>query len=205
MILDAIPRPTDKVVLDTLVFLVRHVPWGPGRDALDQEASSRRAACEEASAEDRKAWKTLQFGAIDDTQRKDLVNYRGEIKDYLEPSLWYADLLALAAQSRFPREGDTAAHEFVTEILYELGDIARGVRPWGFREKQFRIALDGAIAAAGVLPGDLPLPPEPIELMDIGGDRPEYVTEEHWKEVEKNYYRKMTIDNTPSEFIYGEP
>lgn len=180
MKIEDLQHPTDRVVFETIVKLVRQVPWGQSRDALENKADQIESSM----------------------QITPTGNGRARADDAIG---WQADLYRLAAHTRFPREEDTAVGRFVEGIvegIRVLQEIGYATSPRSIRDVS--VALESSLDALGFSLADLPLPPTLHELLDRGDDRPDYVTEERWKAAEKSYYRQMTLDNTPYEFIYGD-
>lgn len=180
MRVEDLQHPTDRVVFETLVKLVRKVPWGPSRDALERHADEIE--------------KSMEFVA---------VGNGGPRAD--DAMAWQMELYRLASEARFPREGDTVVARFVEDLVDDirlLQEIGYATSPRSIRDVS--VALESSLDALGFSLADLPLPPTLHELLDRGADRPDYVTEERWKAAEKSYYRQMTLDNTPYEFIYGD-
>jgi hypothetical protein len=88
-----------KILLDAMVHLIRQVPWGENRDALEEKA---RALNAEGSFES--GWDNYSTAA----------------------RLWWnAELYIVAAQCRFPREGDTAPRAMIHALDQRLyGELA---------------------------------------------------------------------------------
>ncbi len=93
-------RHIEQVVTETLVNLVRQVPWGPSRAEL--MATSRKLSGE-ASFE--RGWDNYSTAAN---------------------LSWEASMHQLAAEARFPREGDGQLRRFKNEIISALEDLVHG-------------------------------------------------------------------------------
>lgn len=86
----------NKVILDSMVRLVRQVPWGPSRDKL----LSRATELEDEGRFER-GWDNYTTAA----------------------GLWWeAGLYRLAAEARFPHEGDNQVAAMRDSLLYRLID-----------------------------------------------------------------------------------
>lgn len=85
----------DAVIRDTLVSLVRRVKWGPTREQLEKEASS---------LEEQARW---ERGMCDNHSTANWL-------------YWNADLYRLAAEVRFPREGDTNVSHMLCRVAAAL-------------------------------------------------------------------------------------
>lgn len=169
-------HPTDKIVFDTLVSLVRKVPWGPSREMLEREAGRMRAQADGHSSR--------------------------ETADELR---WQAELFLLASQTRFPREGDAVLSSFTEALVEDVRTFQEHGLTWDPPSmRDVSEAVSGSVAAHGVALADLSLPPTVYELIDQGRDRPHYVDEDRWDRAVQSYYHRMTLDNTPDEFIYGD-
>jgi hypothetical protein len=83
-----------KILLNAMVHLIRQVPWGESRDVLETKA---RAIDAEGSFES--GWDNYSTAA----------------------GLWWkAELYRVAAQCRFPREGDTAPRAMIHALDLQL-------------------------------------------------------------------------------------
>lgn len=179
-------HPTNRVVFDALVHLVRKVPWGASRERLEQEAA--RLAAEAAALSE-------STGRVRDPALRDMI---GRLR-------WSSELFLLASRTRFPREGDTVVGRFTEVVVEDL----RNFQAWpdgqrGTGAGDVFEAVSAALETHGASLDDLPLPPTLNDLIDSGAERPDYVDEERWNNAVKAYYHRMTLDNTPHEFIYGE-
>lgn len=95
-------QPLNKLILDALVKLVRQVPWGPGREELQQEA---RRLSSEGSFEH--GWDNYSTAA----------------------RLWWeSSLYKLAAEARFPREGDEQVSIMVDRLKHRLVELLKRER-----------------------------------------------------------------------------
>lgn len=88
-------KTVEAVLLKAMVKLVRQVPWGPTRDELEARASrlSSEASYEAGMADNYSTAADLR---------------------------WRAAMHHLAAQARFPREGDTYVRHYRADLLREL-------------------------------------------------------------------------------------
>lgn len=91
----------DDILLEAMVKLVRKVPWGPDRDVLSEQSKKLR---QEASLE--RGWDNYSTAADLD---------------------WQAGLYTLAAEARFPRQGDRAVSNLKTSLLKRLGVLVAGI------------------------------------------------------------------------------
>jgi hypothetical protein len=194
--------PTDRIVFGTLVNLLRQVPWGASRDQLEQQASS---LLRDGEAQGNKSYaielpglgQLEAFNAAWEEKRACL----GRAAELF----WRSELFSLAAQARFPREGDRIVANFTERLVEDI----REFKNTGFTKKS--AAMRGVSEAVflclrenGLELSDLPLPPTLQELIDTGAARPEHVSEERWNSEVEAYNHRMTLDNTPDEFIYGD-
>ena len=171
---------TDLVVLDTLVHLVRQVPWGPTRDQLEKIAADRGMEAENP------AW----AGAW----------------DYHNKLAWEADLYTLAAEGRFPRANDKAVLLMTDEIVDQIKDMQEGRgSDYPFPgTTSIREGVQISLKRNGFDLQSLTLPPSLEERIDCGEERPEHISQERWDKAVAAYNHAMLIENTPDEFIYGE-
>jgi hypothetical protein len=180
-ILMSIKSHTDLVVLDTLVHLVRQVPWGPGRDQLEQVAENNRVAC------DALVW----AGAWDHFNRL----------------AWEAELHTLAAEGRFPREGDKAIAKMTDAVIDQIRDMQVG-KKIGYPfpgHIAIREGVQLSLTRNGFDLETLPVPPTLHELIDRGEERPVHVSQERWDKAIAAYNHAMTLENTPDDFIHSGP
>jgi hypothetical protein len=171
---------TDLVILDTLVHLVRQVPWGPTRDQLEKVASERRLEAETP------AW----AGAW----------------DYYNKLAWEADLYTLAAEGRFPRSHDKAIPMMTDEIVDQIRDMQDGrgvIYPYP-AHLAIREGVQFSLKRNGFDLQTLSLPPTLEERIDRGDERPAHVSQDRWDKAVAAYNRAMLLENTPAEFIRPE-
>lgn len=113
----------ERLVLETFVNLVRQVPWGPGRAALEAKATS---LSREASIE--RGWDNYSTAAHLD---------------------WQATLYKLAAEVRFPRAGDAEVGRMHDRIVAGLKARHTYDDDIGERTRVFRNGVAWAIPTAG--------------------------------------------------------
>lgn len=170
----SIKSHTDLVVLDTLVHLVRQVPWGPTRDQLERIATARKAEAKTP------AW----AGAW----------------DHFNKLAWEAELHTLAAEARFPREGDKAVLRMTDDIIDQIRDM-QAEKQVGYRfpgHVAIREGVELSLKRNDFALETLPLPPTLYELIDRGDERPDHVSQERWDQAIASYSHSMTIENSPS-------
>lgn len=112
----------DEIAVEASVNMLRGVPWGPSREALLAEASKR-----DGQASFERGWDNYSTAAS------------------LE---WTSELYRLAAEARFPREGDTAVKRMRTRIMERLSEIVRSVpldSDVGERTRVFEAGVSSAI------------------------------------------------------------
>lgn len=203
MVVMPLQNPTDKIVFAALVQLVRKVPWGPSRDRLQMEASNLH---NQSKAEEDRANEISLVGLSGQEDAYNAARAEKEAcKKRADELIWKSELFALAAEARFPRDGDQLVSNFTMNIAEDIRSFKEGgytARNAAMRDVSEAVSL--SLAAEGLELSDLPLPPTIYELIDMGADRPEYVSEKVWDREVAAYYRQMTLDNTPSEFIYGD-
>lgn len=197
-------KPTDRIVKATLVSLVRKVAWGPSRDKLTAKSQSLQ---EEATSEHKRNSDNLSSALLsgDGDAYEAAQAARADSREKAFELSWQSELHALAAAARFPRDDDPTLKNFVVNIVEDIRQFQeRGYRTAGPALRDISAAVASALASEGLELKDLPMPPTIDEMLDRGLPRPDYISEEHWKEAERAYYHQMTLDNTPVEFIYGE-
>lgn len=171
---------TDLAIMDTLVHLVRQVPWGPTRDQLEKIATDRRLEAETP------AW----AGAW----------------DYYNKLAWEADLYTLAAEGRFPRAHDKAILLMTDEVVDQIRDMQEGrdlYYPFP-GHIAIREGVQISLKRNGFDLRTLTLPPSLEERIDRGEERPDHVSQERWDKALAAYNRAMLLENTPDEFIHPE-
>jgi hypothetical protein len=191
-------HPTDKVVFETLVQLVRKVTWGPTRDQLERQAHDMR---EQAAALKAKWHESFALGGYAAGERE----MQAGLERQMSELDWKSDLFILAAQARFPREGDRVVGNFTENLVEDLREFqAKGYRMHSAAMRDVSEVVERVLDDAGLSLSDLPLPPTIDELIDRGAERPAHVSEERWEKEVRAFYRRMTLDNTPDDFIYGD-
>lgn len=202
-------KPTDRIVKATLVSLVRKVAWGPSRDMLVKESARFRAAAGEATKQVNGIVLNELFthnarGGGEDDALRDARKREGILRTQADELHWKSELYALAASARFPRDDDQTLRNFVVNIIEDIRQFQeRGYHTAGCAMQDIAGAVASALEAEGLELKELPLPPSLDEMIDRGMPRPDYISEEHWKAAEDAYFRRMTLDNTPDEFING--
>jgi hypothetical protein len=197
-------KPTDRIIKATLVSLVRKVAWGPSRDKLTAKSKSLH---EESLAEHNRSRSNLSSSLLSgDSEAYEAAQAAlATSREKAFELSWQAELHALAAAARFPRDDDATLKNFVVNIIEDIRQFQeRGYRAAGPAMRDVSAAVASALKSEGLELKDLPLPPTLDEMIDRGLPRPDYISEEQWKAAERAYYRQMTLDNTPAEFIYGE-
>lgn len=197
MELTYLQHPTDRVVFETLVQLVRKVTWGPTRDQLERQAHDMR----EQSAALKNRWhESFDRGGYA-AGREILVGLERQMSE-LD---WKSDLFILAAQARFPREDDRVVGNFTENLVEDLREFqAKGYTMHSAAMRDVSEVVERVLDGAGLSLSDLRLPLTIDELIDRGAERPAHVSEERWEKEVKAFYRRMTLDNTPDDFIYGD-
>jgi hypothetical protein len=202
-------KPTDRIIKATLVSLVRKVAWGPSRDMLLKESARLRAAAGEATKQVNGIVLNELFThnareGVEDDAFRDARQREGILRTRADELHWKSQLYALAAAARFPRDEDQTLKNFVMNIVEDIRQFQEtGHHNNGCAMRDIAAAVASALEAEGLELKDLPLPPSLDEMIDRGMPRPDYISEEHWKTAEDAYFRKMTLDNTPDEFING--
>lgn len=192
-------HPTDKIVFDTLVRLVRKVPWGPTRDQLEWQVGDMRARCQATHDEWLEAFRRGVALSPEEQEQRD------QNKTTTSELAWSSELYLIAAEARFPRDGDDVVANFADYLVEDIRLFqARGYQSHSPSLRDISEAVSGVVEEMGVTLADLPLPPTIEELIDQGADRPEHVGEGRWENAIQAYYHRMTLENTPAEFIYGD-
>jgi len=112
----------ERIITDCMVRLVRQAPWGPNRPQLEEQAKAL-----DAEAQVERGWDNYSTAA------------------HLE---WQAEMHRLAAEVRFPREGDHLVERMRQEVQTSLKAILNNDEideDVGERTRVFRSGLAMAI------------------------------------------------------------
>lgn len=200
---------TDRLVRHTLVSLVRKVPWGPSRDALIKESERFLAESKAATLKvnDIVLKELFTHNARGDEDDAVLEEKRERERRFLSISAesgWKHELYALAASARFPRLDDFTVERFADSVVEDIRNFQQN----GFTSKSPAMrdvseAVSSYLESEGLDLSDIVLPPTIYDLIDSGAERPAHVDQDLWDREVEAYYRQMTLDNTPTEFING--
>ncbi len=200
---------TDRIIRHVLVHLVKKVPWGPSRDTLEKESARFRSEAGKATMEINDIVLNELFthnargGVVNDSIR-DARKHEEVLRRTGAELRWKSELYALAAAGRFPRPEDQTVENFVETIIDDIRDFQRnGYSSESIALKDISEAVAAYLETESINLADVALPPTIEELIDSGADRPDYIDQERWDREVDAYYRRMTLDNTPDEFING--
>lgn len=190
---------TAAVIGATLVELVRKVPWGAGRESLSAKADILNEQAQKLSNEVHDLVVTQPLGG----KYGDVMHEADEKRELSHQKSWQAQLYALAAEVRFPRDGDTVVQDFVFKTIKNPKISARGYSEHTTAARDVSEAVRRALEKEGIELNKLSLPPTIYELVEKGAERPYYVKPELWEQVVERIDLLMMIDNTPHEFLDG--
>ena len=200
---------TDRIVRHTLVTLMRQVPWGPSRDALLEDAERFRteAAAATLRVNDIVLNEIFTFNVRSTADEAVLLETRERERRFRAMSDqlgWKRELYALAAAGRYPRPGDLTVENFAESIVEDIRLFqANGYSTATSAMRDVSAAVSSYLQAEGIALEAVILPPTIDELIDAGAERPGHVDQERWDRAVRDYNHRMTLDNTPSDFING--
>jgi hypothetical protein len=152
-------KPTDRIIKATLVSLVRKVAWGPSRDKLTAKSKSLH---EESLAEHNRSRSNLSSSLLSgDSEAYEAAQAAlATSREKAFELSWQAELHALAAAARFPRDDDATLKNFVVNIIEDIRQFQeRGYRAAGPAMRDVSPAVASALKSEGLELKDLPLPP----------------------------------------------
>lgn len=200
---------TDRIVRHTLVHLMRKVPWGPSRDALEKESARFRSEAGEATREINSIVLNDIFthnarGGVEDDGIRNARKREEVLRRTSEELHWKSELYALAAGGRFPRADDQIVDNFAESIIDDIRDFqSNGYSGRTIALRDISEAVSSRLQDEGIDLAEVVLPPTIWELIDSGADRPDHIDQDRWDKAVASYYHRMTLDNTPSEYVNG--
>jgi hypothetical protein len=143
-------------------------------------------------------------GGADDDALRDARKREEVLRRISDELHWKSELYALAAAGRFPRAEDRIVENFAENIVEDIREFQRSGYPGNsIALKDISEAVAAHLQAEGIELPNLVLPPSIEELIDSGAERPDHIGQERWDKAVDNYYHRMTLENTPDEFING--
>jgi len=200
---------TDRIVRHTLVTLMRQVPQGPSRDALLEDAERFRAEAAAAALEvnDIVLNEIFTFNVRSPADEGVLIEIRERERRFravADRLGWKGELYALAAAGRYPRPGDLTVEKFAESIVEDIRMFQKtGYSTATSAMRDVSAAVSKYLLTEGIALEDVTLPPTIDELIDAGAERPVHVDQERWDSAVRDYNHRMTLDNTPADFIGG--
>lgn len=200
---------TDRIVRHTLVTLMRRVPWGPSREALleDSERFGTEAAAAALKVNDIVLNEIFTFtvrSMADEATLLEIRERERKLRALSDQLGWKGELYALAAAGRYPRPGDLTVENFAESIIEDIRMFqTNGYSTATSAMRDVSAAVSEYLQAEGIALEDVMLPPTIDQLIDAGAERPDHVDQVRWDRAVRDYNHRMTLDNTPSDFISG--
>lgn len=202
-------KPTDLVVRNVLAQLIRQVPWYPARQSLlddarklEESAASMAVSLNELFMD--KIFCSAAPDASNDTLIAEVRQKERELREEIEDTTWRYELMRLSAAAWFTNEDEYVVDHFAASIVEDIRHFqAEGYSEATSAMRAVSRAVKDALAETGFDLGDLMLPPTVDELVEAGADRPAHIDEDLWAEAVEAFNHRMTIENTPPDFIGG--